>query len=80
MSKLNELNFSEEELRQKLELSDSEINQDNFIIDPILKQRYLYGKVIHIVNGEIDVNSCLWGLYNTKIYSSNNLALPNFQL
>jgi len=53
MSKINELNFSEEELREKLELSDSEINEDSFIIDSILKQRYIDGRAFHIVNGEV---------------------------
>lgn len=55
MSKLNELNLSEEELLQKLDLSSSEIDEYTFIIDPILKQRYIDidGKVFHIANGEV---------------------------
>lgn len=53
MGKIDELNFSEAELREKLELSDSEINGDNFMIDSILKQRYIDGRAFHIVNGEV---------------------------
>jgi len=53
MSKINELNFSEEELRENLESSDYEINEDSFIIDSILKQRYIDGRAFNIVNGEV---------------------------